>query len=173
MFVKCSVPNVCNVYVKQSGAHLKCGVCWARRPVIILYQQHRWPVPPQAWWSSMRPVSCDTPIDQESLFYTHKYFWPDPSDPLWSSRETQLMVPCLKACIQAQPRIHAHNIGDLFHLARGMPREACDMPMHRTPYRSLGCPLSKDLEDQESWPRAIFHITLVNCWFAQSVFSCA
>ena len=56
-FVKCSVRNVCNVYVKQPAAHLKCGVCWARRPVIILYQQHRWPVPPQGWWSSERPVT--------------------------------------------------------------------------------------------------------------------
>ena len=36
--------------------------------------------------------ACDTPIDQESLFYTHKYFWPDPSDPLWSSREVHVMV---------------------------------------------------------------------------------
>ena len=26
--------------------------------------------------------ACDTPLDQESSFYTHKYLWPDPSDPL-------------------------------------------------------------------------------------------
>ena len=43
----------------------------------------------------------------------------------------------LKVCIQAQPRIHAHNIGDLFHLARDM---AMHGPMHRTPCTSLGCP---------------------------------
>ena len=126
MFVKRSVRNVCNVYVKQSGAHLKCGVCWARRPVIILYQQHRWPVPPQAWWSSVRPVT--RPLTKSHHFIpTSTCDLTQVTHCLWSSREAHVMVPLNPACTWYRLNQHQWPVPPgLWHASRGYhPLKLC------------------------------------------------